>query len=97
MFALARLINRNDVLDELIAKDAWPPADNFDPRSMLAVLEDRAKRGLANRSNAYRAAIVRGETRHTAAVLIVRDLWLRRAEFAELSRAIRRCSRCTPR
>ena len=84
MFAIARLLNRDDVLDELIAKDAWPTADDFDPRCILAVLSDRAKRGLANRSNAYRAAIVRGESRDTAAVLIVRDLWLRRAEFSEL-------------
>ena len=84
MFAIARLLNRIDVLDELIAKGAWPTTADFDPRSMLAVLEDRAKRGLANRSNAYRAAIVRGESRDTAAVLIVRDLWLRRAEFSEL-------------
>jgi DNA polymerase len=82
MFALARIVNHRATLEELIAKGAWPVDESFDPKSIADVLNERAKRGDANRSSAYHTALIPGVKRPEAVAMIARNLWRARDKLA---------------
>lgn len=93
MLCIARQINWPDTLTELIAADAWPSSEKFEPSQITAVLSRRRSRGDKIYTGAYMisAPPARGADKQAyIAETVIGDLWRRRAEFDPPLRGMRR-------
>jgi hypothetical protein len=84
MLCIARQINWPDTLAELIANNAWPLDNTFDPKSITAVLNTRKARGDKVYTGAYMisAPSVKGANKQSyIAETVIGDLWKRRTTY----------------
>jgi hypothetical protein len=85
MLCIARQINWPDTLAELIAREAWPSFDHFEPSMITVALNQRQKRGEKVYTGAYMisAPSTKGADKQAyIAEIVCGALWQRRDIFA---------------